>query len=818
MAHDEHAKPGEDGEETKQEKRADEDDRRQPERHHRLDAHAPSRWISTSVLFPSAGQPKRGTARQRLDGAVIEPVPSGKNSPVGRDDTQRPRKPQTTSPSKGVAARRAEKRRREKRRRRIVRYGVLTILLIGSAILANIIIQYAFANIPLPKNVELASSSEVYDADGKLIATYSDEITRFLIDTHKLPDHVRQAVVAAEDRDFFEHEGVSVRGLARAAWQNVSAGGIKQGGSTITQQYVKNAVLRDSSRTVERKLKELILAIKLERRYTKGEILDMYLNTVYFGRGAYGIEAASRAYFNKHASKLSVGQAAYLAGIIPSPQRYQVDTDREAAQARRDYVVRTMLKERFINARQAKRASKRKIKVTDINIHNPKEQKAAYFLEWVRKAYLYPKYGDCLYTCGLKIYTTLDLDMQDAAEDAIRAHLNDKADPQAALVSMTPAGEVKAYVGGRAYTSVKSARGFNYASDGERQTGSALKPFTLLAAIEQDISTESRFGGSSPETIEEPECTGPDGIWEPENYGGASYGTLTLEEATANSVNTVFAQLIAEIGPDKVADVLERLGFRDATKNGRIRPHCSLALGTLGASPLQMARAYAGFAGRGRLPHVMPLRYVLDSEGKCLQKFRPAKGQKCGKRSELKHKQAVDENSVDVLTRTLTGVVTGGTATAADIGRPVAGKTGTTQDHRDAWFAGYTPQLATVVWMGYPIERGPDKKTGSADDFVPLMHYCNDPRRCRPVDGIEVTGGSFPADIWAAFMSRVLESFDIAYFTPPVDEPDEILNEAPPPPPPPQESKPDKKRESDGDGGGGGGGGDKPGGGNGGGD
>jgi penicillin-binding protein 1A len=725
----------------------------------------------------------------------------GKDPDVGNADTQPLEKRVSRSGPKGSPSPRAEKRRREKRRKRIVRYAVLAFLLSASVVAANLIVEYAFAQIPLPKNVELASSSEVYDANGKLIATYSDEITRFLIDTKELPEHVRLAVVAAEDHDFFEHEGVSVRGLTRAAWANLTSGEVKQGGSTITQQYVKNAVLRDPSRTVQRKLKELILAIKLERKYPKDEILDMYLNTVYFGRGAYGIEAASRAYFDKHADRLSVAEAAYLAGVIPSPQKYQVDADPEAARARRDYVVRAMLREDFITDRQAQRALKRKIKVFGTNIHDPKKQQAAYFLEWLRKDYLYPKYGDCLYTCGMKIYTTLDLKMQRAAEEAVRSHLDDPEDPQAALVSMTPGGEVKAFVGGRAYTSVKSARGFNYASDGVRQTGSALKPFTLLAAIEQNISTESRFGGGSPETIEDEACTGPDGVWEPENYGGSSYGTLTLNEATANSVNTVFAQLIAEIGPDKVSDVLERFGFRDATKDGAIRAHCSLALGTLDASPLAMARAYAGFAGRGKLPEVMPLRFVLNSSGECVERFRPAKGQKCEKGSRPKLEQVVDENSVDVLTRTLTGVVEGGTATAANIGRPVAGKTGTTQDHRDAWFAGYTPQLATVVWMGYPIEIGPDKKVASGDDFVPLMHFCSDPQKCRPVDGIEVTGGSFPADIWAAFMSIVMDGRDVLYFAVPSDEPDEVLNEAPPPPPPAtpkDEKKDDGGGETDG--------------------
>ena len=733
--------------------------------------------VGSDDARPRANRSNSG-ASGRSDGSRRREEGRGRGKESAREGADERRRGTGTGRRRG----RADERRRVKRNRRIARVVVLGILAAASLVMADMLVEFSFAQIPLPKDVELASSSEVYDADGKLIATYSDEVTRFLIDAQKLPKHVRMAVVAAEDHDFFEHEGISVRALARAAWENISAGDIKQGGSTITQQYVKNAVLRDSSRTMERKFKELILAIKLERKYSKDEILNMYLNTVYFGRGAYGIEAAARAYFDKNAQELNLKQAAYLAGVIPSPSKYQPDTYPEAARARRDYVLRTMRREGFIGERRAERAMRSKIKIAPTNIHNPKRQQAAYFLEWLRKRYLYPRYGDCLYTCGLKIYTTLDLDMQKAAEKAVRSRLNDDGDPQAALVSMTPGGQVKAMVGGRYYTSVKRARGFNYATDGARQTGSALKPFTLLAAIEDDISTESRFSGRSPKEIEDEACTGPDGTWEPENYGGSSYGTLTLDEATANSVNTVYAELIAEIGPEKVADLLERFGFRDATKNGHVRAHCSLALGTLGASPLEMTRAYATLAGRGRLPQVMPIRFVRDSNGTCLHNFRPGSGpKKCDEKSKLKHRRGIDANSVDVLTRTLTGVVSGGTATAADIGRPVAGKTGTTQDHRDAWFAGYTPQLATVVWMGYPIEKGPDKKVGSGDDFVPLMHYCSNAARCRPVDGIEVTGGSFPADVWAAFMGRVMQAYDVKYFVQPSDEPDEVLNEAPPP-------------------------------------
>ena len=677
---------------------------------------------------------------------------------------------------------------------------------------ADVLVEYALAQVPLPQEVKLPQSARVYDRDGNLIATYRDEVTRFLIEADTLPDHVLDAVVAAEDRDFYDHEGVSIGGVIRAAWQNLTAGEVEQGGSTLSQQYVKNAVLEDPSRTISRKVKELILAIKLERRYTKDQILEFYVNTVYFGRGAYGIEAAARVYFAKHASQLSLAEGAYLAGLIPAPERYQVSSSRDAALGRRSYVLEAMREEGYIDEAEEQEADGAKLKMKIAEQLRPRRQEAAYFLEWLRKDYLYPRYGDCLFRCGLKIHTTIDMDMQHAAEEAIASTLDEPTDPQAALVSMTPAGEVRAMVGGRDFHNIKKARGFNFATDAKRQAGSSFKPFTLLTAIREDISTSSRFSGESPKTIEDPACMGPAGTWSPENYEAASYGTLDLNAATSSSVNTVFAELISEVGPEDVAELVERFGFSGPTSSGEIDPVCSLALGTLDVSSLEMARAFAGFAGRGVLPEVSPIRHIENGAGRCILGYGTPKKMKCRKVIDTGGERVAGANSTDVLTETLTGVIEGGTATSADIGRPAAGKTGTTQDNRDAWFAGYTPQLATVVWMGYPIEKGPDGKTGTADDVSPLMHYCSIPSICRPVHGIEVTGGSFPATIWSLFMGDALADMEVAYFTTPVDEPDMVINPLPPPPepePPGHEDKEDKEDEDRGNEGRGNGNGDR---------
>jgi membrane peptidoglycan carboxypeptidase len=654
----------------------------------------------------------------------------------------------------------------------------LAALLIGGAIL---LLTYAFASIPLPREIKLDQTARVYDVNGKLIGTFSGEERRIIISPKRMPEHVKQAVIAAEDRDFYDHNGVSIKGILRAGWANITGGEIAQGGSTITQQYIKNAVLRDPSRTVTRKVKEAVLAIKLERRYSKAEILGFYLNTIYLGRGAYGIQAAAQSYFGKPASALTLPEAAYLASIVPSPESYQPDEHPKLARERRNDVLDVMVVEGYITEQEAEEAKIGKVKTIPRSEVNPREQIAAYFMEWLRREHLEPEFGNRLYTDGLKIYTTLDLEMQQQAEQAVAGVLTEPTDPQASLVSVTPRGEVRAFVGGTDFMNQRKARGTIFASDPPgHQSGSALKPFTLLAAIEDGISPQSRFSGASPATIEDPRCAQNGQPWQPENFGGSSYGTLTLDQATTNSVNTIYAQLAAEVGPEAIASTLEDFGFSPKLGANEITPVCSLALGAFPATPVEMARAYAGFAGRGRLPDVIPVRYVLDGNGDCRISYLPQKFE-CEEEKKTAPRHIAEQNDADVLTQTLTHVVTSGTAAGSvEIGRPAAGKTGTAQNNVSSWFAGYVPQLTTVVWMGYPIEKGPDGQRGTGDDFVPRMGFCSDVTLCRPVHGIEVTGGSFPAQIWDAYMELATAGMEVVPFAIPSDLPDEVINSAPP--------------------------------------
>lgn len=703
---------------------------------------------------------------------------------------------------------------RTRMQRFLLRYGwlfPLGAIFVGAGIL---LLTYAFASIPLPRDIQLASSAEVYDVHGELIGTYSTEGFRFLIDTEELIEkkpYIGQAVIAAEDHDFYKHNGVSVKGIIRAAWANLTGGEVQQGGSTITQQYIKTAVLQDPSRTITRKAKEAILAIKLEREYSKDQILGFYLNTIYLGRGAYGIEAAARAYFNKNADELTIAESAFLASIIPSPNAYQPDENPRVARERRDRVLGEMVSLGYISQQEADEAMRKGVKLDPgvTAADREKDQTAAYFMEWLRINFLEPEFQECLYTCGLKIHTTLDLEMQHEAEQAVAGILNLETDPQAAVVSMTPKGEVRAMVGGwvkcstgtpdcvngKTFTKTKIARGFNYAtSNPGRQAGSSFKPFTLLTAIEEGISLESTLSGQSPAIIENEECSTNGVKWEVDNYGGSSYGAMNLIQATTNSVNTIYAQLVAEIGAEKVADMLDKFGFNPKYGAEEITPVCSLALGTYDVTPLEMARAYAGFSGRGAVPHVVPVRYITNSDGDCVTEYLPRKGD-CETEEDNAPDQVVEQNSVDVLTKALETVVASGTATNANIGRPVAGKTGTTQNNANAWFAGYVPQMATVVWVGYPIQPGPNGKLANEcgtkakndekrleaqlrcgeDDFIPQMQYCGDPNMCRPVHGVNVTGGSFPAQIWGAYMAKAVEDMPVVPFNPPVSYPGELI-------------------------------------------
>jgi penicillin-binding protein 1A len=337
-----------------------------------------------------------------------------------------------------------------------------------------------------------------------------------------------------------------------------------------------------------------------------------------------------------------------------------------------------------------------------------------------------------------------------------------------------------------------------------------------MTAIEEGISLQSTLSGKSPAIIEDEICETNGEKWEVDNYGGSSFGNINLIQATTSSVNAVYAQLIAEVGPAKVADTLEDFGFNPKYGAEEITPVCSLALGTYDVTPVEMARAYAGFAGRGAVPHVEPIRYIADSDGGCLKEYLPRRGS-CEEEEIEPPDQVVEQNSADVLTSALQTVVTSGTATNANIGRPAAGKTGTNQNNANAWFGGYVPQMATVVWVGYPIQPGPDEKLANecglkakkdsarfeaqarcgADDYIPRMQACGIPGLCRPVHGITVTGGSFPAQIWGTYMAQAVADMDPASFVPPSSYPSELIegNLVSPSPSPTKSKEPEPEPE-----------------------
>ncbi|HEX2053708.1 MAG TPA: transglycosylase domain-containing protein [Actinomycetota bacterium] len=601
------------------------------------------------------------------------------------------------------------------------------------------------ATFDIPSLAPQAQSSRVLAADGRLIATLHGEEDRTVVELSNISKHLRSAVLLAEDRDFFEHGGMSYKGIVRAAYTNFAGGGIRQGGSTITQQYARNAFPSiGRERTVTRKLKEAFWAVQLEQHLSKGEIMQRYLNTVYFGRGAYGAEAAARTYFKVPAADLTVGQAAYLAGVIRSPERYQIDEDPQGATRLRNQVIDALAGARAITEAEARKAKQEKLAQqfkpgASVELESPR---AGYFVEYVRRT-LKSEYGlsdGQILRGGLDISTTLDLDMQDAAEDAVKGVLNRPDDPEAALVAMGPQGEIRAMVGGRDVSSVSRSRGFNFATDGGsngggRQAGSAFKPIALAAFLSEGKSIASTYSGASPIEIQSGRCRNQDGsAWKVSNFEDASYGPIDVASATVSSVNTVYAQMMnTVVTPAEFMATAARTGIEIP----RFDAGCALALGTSDVTPLEMARAYTTFAQRGNRPDPIAIVRVTDPSGRVLVENSP------------KVTQALERNVADTVNYVLERNIRSGTGTGAKIGRPAAGKTGTTQNHANAWFAGYTPNLTAVVWMGYA--PGPDGTIKEMKD----------------VHGIEVTGGSLPATIWRRFMSQAVRKLPEASFRKP---------------------------------------------------
>jgi len=562
-------------------------------------------------------------------------------------------------------------------------------------------------------------SSTVYAADGTVLTQLHAGEDRTLITYGDLPTDLVNAVVAIEDQRFWLHGGVDARAVARAVQTNYEAGEIIEGGSTITQQYVKN-VLLSSEVSLDRKLEEAALALALEETLTKEEILERYLNTVYFGNGAYGIAAAAKRYFEKTPAELTLAESALLAGIIRDPLFLDPYENPNGAISRRSTVLDKMVELGWLDEISARTAE-----AADLVLQprgNADLMRFPYFTDEVRRRLLAdPALGDTpeerfelLHHGGLRVYTTIEPAVQAAAEAAVDSVLPDTG-PAAALVAIDPRnGHVIALVGGRDYYDpTDPVAQFNLATMGLRQPGSAFKVFTLAAALEAGIGLDAEFEGGRAITIDT-----PTGKWRVMNYNNLKFPNLTLAEATVFSVNTVYAQVIDIVGPERVAEIAAASGISSS-----IEPVHSLALGTQEVTVLDMASAYSTFAAGGL--HIEPtfVTRIEDSEGNVLFESVPTA------------RRVIDADIADQVTAALTEAVRRGTGQQAKIGRPVAGKTGTTEGQSDAWFVGYTPELVAAVWVGFPQGDHPLES---------------------PYTPYTITGGSWPAQIWARFASGTL--------------------------------------------------------------
>lgn len=566
----------------------------------------------------------------------------------------------------------------------------------------------AYQSLPaVGNNMRPAVSSQVFDSHGRLITTLHSDQNRLSIDINKVPQNLQNAFIAAEDNRFYEHIGIDPIGIFRAIFANLTNRGIAQGGSTITQQLAKNAFL-SQEQTLKRKIQEAMLALEIEHKYSKKEILEMYMNQIYFGQGAYGIRTAAKTYFNKDVNELTLTQCAMLAGLPKSPNYYSPFNNLNEAKKRKNVVLDQMVKYGYVSAAEAEDAKNQDLGLS--KSHQSKEaDEYASFIDYVSQQ-VAKKYGDdALYKEGLKIYTTMDVDKQHAAVRAMRNLPNNYTDengltqPQAAIVSIDPkTGHILAMVGGRGQDS------FNRASMAVRQPGSAFKPFVYLTALQHDMTPDTTMN-DQPVTY---------GNWSPKNAGGSYSGTMTLSDALAHSVNTIAVQLADQVGTKNIIANAKKMGITtlDAKDD-----NLAMALGglTKGVTPLEMASAYGTFANKG--VHVKPTAIVkiLDRNGNVLEDASTLE-------KEETKTRVMSEREAYEMTTMLEGVIDHGTGTAAAIGRPAAGKTGTTDDNKDAWFVGYTPDIVTAVWIG--------DDTGS--------HSLG-----------EIYGGTIPAEIWKDYMS-----------------------------------------------------------------
>ena len=599
-------------------------------------------------------------------------------------------------------------------------FSILKTLLIfiSSVMIMAVSVWYGFSGMFAPKNMDEQlqpdAASEFYDSKGSLIYTTLSEERRIPININYIPDHTQKAFIAIEDNRFYDHLGVDFRGTARAVVSTLSGREV-QGGSTITQQLAKNAFLTQE-RTITRKVKEAFLARELEKRYTKDEILEMYLNHIYFGQGAYGVESAARYYFNKKAKDLNIAESATLAAIPKSPNYFNPFENPKASKERQELVIDQMVKYGFITEAQGEAAKKEELKLAT-TAKKREDNPNFYFIDMITQKVIDELGAEALYKGGLKVYTTLDSDMQRAAIESLK-HLpapvapfmeekdleklkedehpvayNDKnklTQPQVALVAIDPnTGHVKAMLGGRGQDK------FNRATLSVRQPGSSFKPFVYLTGM---------ANGFTPASIMEDKEEEFDKDWRPRNVTKKWYGKVSLRTAIARSMNIPTIRLAREVGVRKVVETAQKMGISTLETEGKYTDaNLSMAIGGLshGVSPLEMASAYGVFATNGILCKPFALLKITDANGQTLYE------------NETVAKRVMDPKPIYSTVDMMKDVLIWGSGGGMGIGRPAAGKTGTTDNYVDAWFVGFTPDLSTAVWVGDDNNRTLDNMSGS---------------------------------------------------------------------------------------------------------
>ena len=646
---------------------------------------------------------------------------------------RRPRAPEPTSTNGGDPAEAPAgpaKPKVKKLRLALVLLGLGALALISTIFGMMMAVAHELPQLEAQAQLRSAVNSRLFSSDGQQIAKLTGNENRIVNADAEISPNIKNAVIAIEDRRFYEHEGVDLRGMSRALWADVTSGSVEQGASTITQQFVKNALTAQNDRTVFQKLREAALAYHLEHKWSKQKILDNYLNTIYFGNGAYGVESAVRTYFGgrnrtysqqeRLAKDATPAQAAMLAAMIASPSAYDPIQNPIDARERRDLVLHNMLDQHMISQTEYATAIQEAIPVRQ-NINTPHaDSTQPYFSSWVTQQ-LVDRYGaGAVFGGGMKVTSSIDPELQASAEQAIAGRLG-AVGPSASLVMIeNKTGEVKAMVGGDDF----ERKPFNLATNGHRQPGSAIKPFILAAALDRGISPTSLWS-SRQKSFPVPNSPGERFIVN--NYEGSYSGTTTLANALVKSDNSVFAEVGLKIGTRKVAAMAEKMGIKT-----EVSTNPAMVLGGLkeGVTPLEMAYAYSTIANRGKrvsgsfaASPMGPVAYTRVQRGSSVDK------------NKVKTKHVLPEAVGEQMRQIMHGVVMYGTGVHANVSEFAAGKTGTTENYGDAWFVGFTEKYTVAVWVGYP-------------DRLKYMET--------EYHGGPVSGGTYPADIWHDFMTAAI--------------------------------------------------------------